>query len=194
MGSLEVICGSMFSGKSEELIRRMRRAELAKKKVLSVKHALDDRTTLDYVASHDGRTYQAIATSSPQEVLLRARESYDIIGIDEVQFFPLDIIDIIMRLVHSGSRVIVAGLDLDFRGVPFSCMPTLLALADNVTKLKAICMTCGQEAHHTQRLVNGVPASFDEPIIMVGAQECYEARCRPCFKLDRQPVFSLPHP
>jgi thymidine kinase len=190
LGSLEVICGSMFSGKSEELIRRIRRAELAKQTVLSVKHSLDDRTGLDFMASHDGRRYRAIATSSPQEILAQAGTAFEVIGIDEVQFFPIEIIDTIMTLVHKGIRVIVAGLDLDFRGIPFGCIPPLLSLADTVSKLKAICMTCGKEAHYTQRLVNEKPASFHDPIILVGAQECYEARCRDCFIIDQRPTFS----
>lgn len=185
-GSLEVVCGSMFSGKSEELIRRLRRAELAKQTVLSVKHALDtDRSADTHVTSHDGRRYQSIATAQPQEILKRATPEIEVVGIDEVQFYPMDIVELLLELVAQGKRVIVAGLDLDFRGVPFGCMPPLLALADSVTKLKAICMSCGAEAQHTQRLVNNKPASFHDPIIMIGAQECYEARCRTCFEIDK---------
>lgn len=179
----------MFSGKSEELIRRLRRAELARQTILSVKHALDDRGTLDHVSSHDGRRYQAIATANPQEILKRATDEIAVVGIDEIQFFPLSVIDVIYELIKRGKRVIVAGLDTDFRGLPFSCMPILLSIADSVLKLHAICVQCGNEAQHTQRLVNNKPASYNDPVIQVGAQECYEARCRDCFCIDRQPRF-----
>jgi len=189
-GFLEVICGSMFSGKTEELIRRLRRAQYARQTILSFKHSLDNRKEIEYVASHDGNKLLAIATENVALIKQYINTNTDIVGIDEVQFFSAEIVDLIQELVNQGKRVIVAGLDLDFRGIPFSCMPTLLALADEVTKLKAICMQCGAEAHYTQRLVNHKPAKFDDPIIVVGAEECYEARCRQCFKIDRQTNYS----
>jgi thymidine kinase len=188
-GTLEVICGPMFSGKSEELIRRLRRAKIARQSVAVFKHAFDvERSDSEEVVSHSGIRIDAYAIHNPQEVAQYARE-HDIcvIGIDEVQFFPQEIIATICALVDSGRRVIVGGLDLDFRGVPFGPMPTLLAIADKITKLRAICTECGQDAHFSQRLVNGHPARFDDPIVMVGAQEAYQARCRGCFSIDRTP-------
>ena len=189
-GKLEVICGTMFSGKSEELIRRLRRANIAKQNVLTFKHSLDDRHTIKYVVSHDGNKLEAHAFDNVEDILkLAIDNNVDVVGIDEVQFFPLEIINVVCLLIESGKQVLVAGLDLDFRGVPFGCMPTLLAIADSITKLQAICTTCGKDAHFTQRLVNNKPANFDDPIVMVGAQETYQARCRDCFSIDRVPKF-----
>lgn len=185
IGSLEVICGSMFSGKSEELIRRLKRSEIAKQNVLAFKHSLDDRKTIEHVMSHNGSKVKAFAISDEELIPDLVYESVNVIGIDEVQFFSNNIVAIIHKLILQGKRVIVAGLDLDFRGVPFGNMPALLALADKVTKLKAVCMNCGKDAHFTQRIINGEPAKFDDPIILVGAEECYQARCRNCFMIDR---------
>jgi thymidine kinase len=187
-GLLEVVCGSMFSGKSEELIRRLRRAEIAKQNVVTIKHSIDDRRSNEFVTSHVGNKILAIELSDPKEILNYVNEKTDIIGIDEVQFFDNEIVAVILQLVHDGKRVIVAGLDLDFRGVPFGCMPSLLAFADKVTKLKAVCMECGKDAHFTQRIINNDPAKYDDPIILVGAQECYQARCRSCYKIDK-PIY-----
>ncbi|HBR70245.1 TPA: thymidine kinase [Candidatus Dependentiae bacterium] len=189
-GSLEVICGSMFSGKTEELIRRLRRAQYARKNVASFKHSLDKRREIEYVSSHDGNKLSAIATDNPKLIRQFVTENTDIVGIDEVQFFSAEIVDLILELVNDGKRVIVAGFDLDFRGIPMSCMPVLLALADNVTKLKAICMRCGKEARFTQRLTNHKPAKFDDPLILIGAEECYEARCRDCYEIDKQTNYT----
>jgi thymidine kinase len=183
-GKLEVICGSMFSGKSEELIRRLRRAEFAQLNVQVFKHTLDNRKTTDHVHAHNGNKLAAIAAESPESLETLTLASTDIIGIDEVQFFPNDIVPVIQKFIEKGKRVIAAGLDLDFKGVPFGCMPILLALADSVTKLQAVCTICGEDAHFTQRLVNGRPAKYNDPIIIIGAQECYQARCRNCHKLD----------
>lgn len=188
-GTLEVVCGSMFSGKSEELIRRIKRAELAKMNVLAFKHSLDDRTLIEYVVSHNGSKVKAIPVEDPKLIVDLVTPDIDVVGIDEIQFFSLEIVNIVCDLVNSGKRVIVAGLDLDFKGNPFGCMPCLLAIADNITKLKAICMDCGRDAHFTQRLVNGSPARFDDPIILVGAQEAYQARCRDCHQIDKRPTF-----
>lgn len=189
-GLLEVVCGSMFSGKSEELIRRLRRAEIAKQNVLTFKHSIDNRRSTQYVTSHAGNKVSAIEITNPKEIFNFVNDKTDVIGIDEVQFFNNEIVNIILQLVHEGKRVIVAGLDLDFRGVPFGCMPALLAFADKVTKLKAVCMECGKDAQFTQRIINNDPAKYDDPIILVGAQECYQARCRNCYKIDK-PSFTL---
>lgn len=188
-GLLEVVCGSMFSGKSEELIRRLKRAEIAKLNVIAFKHDLDNRKTTEYVISHNGNKIKAFAIQNAQEILNLTHEQIEIVGIDEVQFFEKEIINIICKLVESGKKVIVGGLDLDFRGIPFGPMPVLMAIADKVTKLKAICIECGKDAHFSQRLVNGQPAKHNDPIILVGAQECYQARCRSCFVIDRAPVL-----
>jgi thymidine kinase len=188
-GSLEVICGSMFSGKSEELIRRLKRAQLAKQNVLVFKHSLDERTLLDYVVSHNGNKIKAIPIDNPSFISSLMTPEIDVIGIDEVQFFSREIVNIVCTLIDQSKRVIVAGLDLDFRQHPFGSVPLLLAIADNVTKLKAICMLCGSDAHFSQRLVDDHPAKYDDPTILVGAQESYQARCRNCYKIDKHPIF-----
>ena len=187
-GSLEIICGSMFSGKSEELIRRMKRAEFAKLPAIVFKPAVDSRRGINLVTSHNGFSVNSTPISNPKEIVNLSAQKI-VVGIDEVQFFPKEIINVICTLVESGKRVIAAGLDLDFRGVPFGTMPTLMAIADTITKLKAICMDCGNEAHFTQRLVSGQPARYHDPIIMLGAEEKYQARCRNCYKIDTYPTF-----
>jgi thymidine kinase len=184
-GALEIICGSMFSGKSEELIRRLRRAEFAKQKLIVFKHSLDTRKTIKHVISHNGTKIKAIAISDPKNMLAHINESIDIVGIDEVQFFDQSIIAVVLEIVKMGKKVITAGLDLDFRGIPFGPMPALMALSDKTLKLKAICVKCGSDAHHSQRIINGSPARFSDPIILPGAEECYQARCRGCFTIDR---------
>jgi thymidine kinase len=184
-GNLEVICGSMFSGKSEELIRRLRRAEFAQLKIQVFKPALDNRTTLDHVHAHSGSKIAAISLEEVTELEALTLTQTHVIGIDEVQFFPSSIVPLINNLVSHGKRIIAAGLDLDFRGLPFGCMPALLAIADSVTKLKAVCMQCSNDAHFTQRLVNGKPARSTDPLIVIGAQECYQARCRSCYEIDQ---------
>ncbi len=187
-GSLEVVCGSMFSGKTEELMRRLKRAEYAKQRVLTIKHHIDDRKSYASIVSHNGQMREACPIdnhpTSFLKILELVDESIDVIGIDEIQFFPKEIINIICTLIDNGKRVLVAGLDLDFRGEPFGIVPLLLAIADSVTKLKAICVLCGKDAYHTQRLINGEPARYNDPVIMVGASEYYEARCRDCFVID----------
>lgn len=187
-GRLEVICGSMFSGKSEELIRRMRRAQFAQQKTQLFKHASDNRSTLENVHAHNGDKLSAFAAESAKAIEALILADSQVIGIDEVQFFGNDIVLVIDKLVEQGKRVIVAGLDLDFRGIPFGCMPTLMALADDVTKFKAVCMKSGKDAHFTQRLVNGQPAKHTDPIILIGAQEAYEARSRSCHEIDQKPL------
>ncbi len=184
-GVLEVICGSMFSGKSEELIRRIKRAQFAKLKVLVFKHSLDTRIETDHIQSHNGSQLQALLTDNPSALNAHITSNVQIIGIDEIQFFSPEIIPIICALIDAGKRIIVAGLDLDFKGYPFGCMPSLMAIADHVTKLKAICLPCGKDAHFTQRLINGKPARYDDPLILIGAQEQYQARCRDCHIIDQ---------
>lgn len=189
-GTLEIICGPMFSGKSEELMRRLRRAAIAKQKVITFKPSLDNRYAVEYVVSHNGTKHKAhpLETSASMRDFVQETNA-SVIGIDEAQFFSPDIVSIICELVNSNKKVIVAGLDLDFRGVPFGVMPLLMAIADNVTKLRAICTECGFDAHYTQRLVNGHPARFDDPIILIGAHEAYQARCRSCFSIDKMPSW-----
>ena len=177
-GWIEVICGSMFSGKTEELIRRLKRAEIARQKVQVFKPALDSRYQADKVSSHSGSYFEANVVNNTQEIAELVEEDTDVVAIDEVQFFDDNIIDVIQQLANDDVRVIVAGLDLDFRGEPFGTMPELLCIAEEVTKLRAICVICGESASRTQRLVNGQPAHYDDPVILVGAEESYEARCR----------------
>lgn len=198
MGRLEVICGSMFSGKTEELMRRLKRAEYARQHVITIKHHIDKRKNQvpTCIVSHEGRERFAFTVGdnsvSIDKILELANRNIDVVGIDEIQFFSPEIIDVICKLVDTGKRVIVAGLDLDFRGEPFGIMPILLSIADDVAKYKAICVHCGKDAHFTQRLINGAPARYDDPIILVGAAELYEARCRSCFTIDKQAHFQLP--
>jgi thymidine kinase len=177
-GRIEVICGSMFSGKSEELIRRVRRAQIARQRVAVFKPALDDRYDRRQVASHDGARMEAIAVRESAEIPGRLPEGATVAAIDEAQFLDEGIVDVAQALAGAGVRVIVAGLDMDFRGEPFGAMPRLMALAEAVDKLQAICMVCGAPASRTQRLVDGRPAAYTDPIILIGAQEAYEARCR----------------
>lgn len=190
-GSLEVVCGPMFSGKSEELIRLLRRAHIAKQKVLVFKHKIDDRYHSTAIASHDGNTVEAFPVANICEIkAILDNNPASVVGIDEVQFFSKNIVALICEQVHAGKRVIVAGLDLDFRGVPFGCMPLLLAIADKITKLQAICSICGGDAHFTQRLINGIPANYSDPVIAVGTHESYQARCRACHLIDKIPTFN----
>lgn len=178
-GRIEVICGSMFCGKTEELLRRIRRAEIAKQQVQVFKHSLDNRYEgVQKVTSHNGQHTEAQHVGQASEILTYVTPETTVIAIDEVQFFDAEIINVAQELANRDIRVILAGLDMDFRGEPFGAMPELLCAAEEVTKLHAICVICGEEASFTQRLVNGVPAHYDDPIILVGAQESYEARCR----------------
>ncbi|MDN4592800.1 thymidine kinase [Polycladomyces subterraneus] len=182
-GWIEVICGGMFSGKSEELIRRVRRARIAKQKVAVFKPAIDDRYHPEAVTSHNGVHTAAVPVRSAKAIMEQVTDEVNVVAIDEVQFFEDEIVDICQQLADRGVRVICAGLDQDFRGRPFGPTPTLLALAEYVTKLHAICVKCGGPAGRTQRLVNGKPASSEEPVIQVGAEEQYEARCRHCHEV-----------
>ncbi|MHB8071419.1 MAG: thymidine kinase [Candidatus Cryosericum sp.] len=178
-GRIEVVAGCMFSGKSEELIRRLKRAQIARQKVIALKSSLDDRYGLETITSHSGARLESALVSSPADVLRIVEEKQiEVVGIDEVQWFDSGIIGVAEYLAGKGIRVILAGLDQDFRGEPFGPMPELLALAEEVTKLTAVCMVCGKPATRTQRIVGGRPARYDDPVIMVGAAESYEARCR----------------
>lgn len=182
-GWIEVICGSMFCGKTEELIRRVRRAQIARQQVQVFKPAIDTRYAQREVTSHNGMQIEAV----PVENIAALRSLIDaattVVALDEAQFFEGDVISLCEELASQGKRVIVAGLDMDFRGEPFGPMPALMARAERVDKLQAICVVCGEPASRTQRLINGQPAAYDDPVIMVGASEVYEARCRRCHKV-----------
>jgi thymidine kinase len=184
-GSIEVVCGSMFSGKTEELIRRLVRATIAKQKVQVFKPAIDVRYAAEKVTSHAGADYSAIPVEQAANIRDRIDEDTTVVAIDEAQFFDPEVVDVAQELAECGIRVIVAGLDMDFRGEPFGPMPTLMAKAEKVDKLHAICMSCGNEASRTQRLVNGKPARYDDPVVIVGASELYEARCREHYEIPR---------
>ncbi len=177
-GSIEVICGSMFSGKTDELIRRLVRARIAKQKVQVFKPAIDIRYAAEKVTSHAGTNFEAIPVSNAAEIRSKIQTDTTVVGIDEAQFLDAAIVDLVEELAERGVRVLVAGLDMDFRGEPFGPMPLLMTKAEQVDKLHAICMVCGDEASRTQRLVNGKPARYDDPVVIVGAAELYEARCR----------------
>lgn len=177
-GSIEVVCGSMFSGKTDELIRRLIRATIAKQKVQVFKPAIDVRYAVEKVASHMGSTFDAIPVEKAADIRSKLEKDTTVVGIDEAQFFDAEVVTIAQELAARGVRVIVAGLDTDFRGEPFGSMPALMSEAEDVLKLHAICMVCGDNASRTQRLVNGKPARYDEPVVIVGASELYEARCR----------------
>lgn len=186
-GWIEVIAGVMFSGKSEELIRRVRRAVIARKTVQVFKSHLDARYAGLYsVASHDGITVEAQPVDSSAEVMRQWRSLTEVVSVDEVQFLDDGIIAVANALADRGVRVILAGTDTDFRGEPFGAMPTLMAVAEIVDKLQAICVVCGGPATRNQRLVNGKPAQWDSPTIMVGGRESYEARCRHCHRVPKQ--------
>ena len=177
-GSIEVVCGSMFSGKTDELIRRLIRATIAKQKVQVFKPAIDVRYAVEKVTSHAGSDYDAIPVEKAADIHNKLDSDTTVVAIDEAQFFDPDIVKIAEELASRGIRVLVAGLDQDFRGEPFGPMPHLMSRAERVDKLHAICMVCGEEASRTQRLVNGKPARYDDPVVIVGASELYEARCR----------------
>src|SRR5512135_3844732 len=184
-GHVELICGSMFSGKSEELIRRITRAQIARQSVQVFTHAIDTRYGTAKVASHSGADLDAHPIQRASQILEQLRSDVDVVAIDEAQFFDWEITEVVNVLAQRGIRVIVAGLDTDFRGEPFGPMPVLMAQAEKVDKLHAICMVCGESASRTQRLVNGNPARYDDPVVIVGAAEMYEARCRQHHQVPR---------
>lgn len=190
MGWIEVICGPMFSGKSEELIRRLRRAMIARKRVQVFKPALDDRYSADEIVSHGDMRMKSEVVRSAQELLERVDWRAEVIGVDEVNFLGPELVPVVNRLADSGKQVIVAGLDTDYLGRPFPPIPELLALAESITKTLAICMRCGNPAKHTQRLV------ASDQLIVVGAAGLYEARCRRCFEpgVPKQELLEFARP
>jgi thymidine kinase len=184
-GSIEIITGSMFCGKTEELIRRLRRATIARQKVQVFKPAIDDRYADEKVTSHSGSEFDALPIDSAADIMTKLNEGTTVVAVDEAQFFEADILSVTQELADQGMRVIVGGLDLDFRGEPFGPMPELMAKAERVDKLHAICMICGEPASRTQRLVDGEPAHYDDPVVVVAASELYEARCRKHHRVPR---------
>lgn len=179
-GWIEVICGPMFAGKTEELIRRVRRMDFAKKKYLIFKPSIDNRYSITEVVSHNQKKIKAISISSSSEIEKNLTKETEAVIIDEVQFLDDDIVEVCRGLANAGMRVICAGLDCDFRGNPFPIVANLLAMAESITKLTAICVVCGDEATKTQRIIAGKPAHYDDPTILVGEKESYEPRCRKC--------------
>jgi thymidine kinase len=186
LGWVEVICGPMFAGKSEELIRRIKRIEYAKKKVVVFKPLIDNRYSEDEVVSHNERKTKCYNRKYSSDVMAHITDDVYAVAFDEVQFMDEGILAVIETLANMGKRVICAGLDNDFRGEPFSIMPKLLCLAEYVTKLTAICTVCGANATRTQRVVNGKPACYEDPIIIIGASEAYEPRCRSCHEVPHK--------
>lgn len=185
-GWIEVICGSMFSGKTEELIRRLRRAQIARQRVQVFKPAIDLRYSETAIASHNGLQAHAIPVESAFDIRNQVDPQATVIAIDEVQFFDDDLVSLCADLADGGKRVLCAGLDMDFRGEPFGPMPELLAIAEQVLKLQAICVICGGPASRTQRLINGTPACYEDPVVLVGASEVYQARCRGCHEVPHR--------
>ena len=173
-GWIEVVCGCMFSGKTEELIRRLRRAQIAKQSVMIFKPRIDNRYSSDHIVSHSEQSLVSTVIDNPLEIIALAKDA-KVIGVDEAQFFTSDLVDVCERLANEGKRVIVAGLDQDYRGKPFEPMPQLLAVAEYITKTLAICMSCGNPADRTQRITK------EQELVVVGAYNVYEARCRKCF-------------
>lgn len=178
IGKIEVITGCMFSGKSEELIRRLKRGRIARLNIQVFKPTIDTRYSKIEVVSHAGERIEAIPVTNAEELLDSVSKDTDLVGVDESQFFDTGLVDVARKVSRSGKRIILAGLDMDFRGEPFGPMPYLMSIADEVTKLHAICMICGEEATMTQRLIDGHPAKYTDPIVMIGSEERYEARCK----------------
>jgi thymidine kinase len=190
IGWIEVVCGPMFSGKSEELIRRLRRARIARKRVQAFKPTIDDRYAADEIVSHGDQRMKSEVVSSAKEILQKLDWKTQVIGVDESNFFGAELAEVAQQLADTGKQVIIAGLDTDYMGRPFSPMPDLLCLAESITKMLAICMRCGNPAKHTQRLVES------EELIVVGAAGMYEARCRRCFEpgVPKQEVLEFARP
>ena len=189
-GWIEAICGPMFSGKSEELIRRLRRARIARKRVQVFKPVIDDRYSVDEIVSHGDARMRSEALNTPAEILAKLDWRTQVVGIDEANFFGPGLTDVAQQLADSGKQVLIAGLDMDYMGRPFPPMPELLSLAESITKVLAICMRCGNPANHTQRLVES------DELIVVGAVGMYEARCRRCFEpgVPKQELLEFARP
>ncbi len=186
-GHVEVICGSMFSGKTEEMIRRLRQAQYARQKIQVFSHSIDIRYGTGLLASHNGQKLEAVPVQTADELIAHIEPDTTVVAVDEAQFLDFQIVYVVNILASRGIRVIVAGLDTDFRGEPFGSMPVLITQADLVDKLSAICVVCGAPATRTQRIINGRPARYNDPIILVGASEAYEARCRHCHEVPGKP-------
>ena len=186
-GWIEVISGCMFAGKTEELIRRINVLSYAKKNIIVFKPKIDNRYSDSEIVSHSGAKVPCLVVEKAQDILKKIEADTEVVAIDEVQFFDKDIVEVCEYLADKGIRVMVAGLDKDFRGESFGVMPELLTRAEFVTKLTAVCTKCGAPATRTQRLVNGKPAGFEDPIVMVGADESYEPRCRHCHQVPNKP-------
>lgn len=187
IGWIEVICGGMSCGKSEELIRRIKRARIARMPIQVFKPALDTRWSQREVVSRNGTSQDAVVVERAKDILNKVERTTCVVAVDEAQFFDDELVNVCQTLANRGIRVIVAGLDQDFRGEPFGPIPKLMAIAEVVDKLRAICVICGNQASRTQRIVNGRPASYNDPLILVGARENYEARCRRCHKVSNDP-------
>lgn len=186
-GWIEVISGCMFAGKTEELIRCINVLSYAKKNIIVFKPKIDNRYSDSEIVSHSGAKVPCLVVEKAQDILKKIEADTEVVAIDEVQFFDKDIVEVCEYLADKGIRVMVAGLDKDFRGESFGVMPELLTRAEFVTKLTAVCAKCGAPATRTQRLVNGKPAGFEDPIVMVGADESYEPRCRHCHQVPNKP-------
>lgn len=184
-GSIEVITGSMFSGKTDELIRRLRRARIARQKVQVFKPVIDTRYAVEKVTSHAGNEFDAIPVANAEAIETLVEPDTTVVAVDEAQFFDWHISNVCQNLAVRGVRVIAAGLDMDFRGEPFGPIPLLLAQAEKVDKLQAICVVCGMPASRTQRLIDGRPANYNDPVVQVGGSEAYEARCREHHEVPR---------
>jgi thymidine kinase len=184
-GSIEVITGSMFSGKTDELIRRLRRARIARQRVQVFKPSIDTRYDENKLTSHAGSEFEAVPVPDSTTIPGLVEPRTTVVAVDEAQFFDQGITQVAQQLADSGLRVIVAGLDMDFRGEPFGPMPALMALSERVDKVQAICMVCGEAASRTQRLIDGRPANYNDPVVVVGASELYEARCRKHHQVPR---------
>lgn len=193
-GRLTVVCGSMYAGKSEELIRRTRREVIAKRNVQVFKPVIDDRYHAERVVTHMGVHHEAVPVANVAEMYERLNPDVDFVGVEEAQFFDRALVDMAIALTDAGVDVVLAGLDQDFRRRPFGPMAELLAIADEVVKLRAICMKCGDTASHTYRMIDGRPAHVDDPVVLIGATDAYEARCRKCFKLRGEPKTKFAWP
>ena len=186
-GWIEVITGPMFAGKTEELLRRIKRLEYAKRDILVFKPNVDSRFEENEVVSHNNNRTKSVNIKTSKDILIHVTKETDVVAVDEIQFLDKDTPDVLNYLADMGKRVIVSGLDTDFRAEPFSFMPVLLSISEYVTKLTAVCVKCGTPATRTQRIVNGKPARYLDPIVLIGASEAYEARCRKCHRVYRKP-------